>query len=84
MRRRLMDNIEKLRNSFAEALGIDKEKVEDSLEYNSIPEWDSVAHMKMVAAVESAFDVMLDTEDIIDMSSFEKVKKIVMKYGVVL
>ncbi|HAM51371.1 MAG TPA: acyl carrier protein [Nitrospiraceae bacterium] len=79
-----MDNIEKLRNSFAEALGIDKEKVEDSLEYNSIPEWDSVAHMKMVAAVESAFDVMLDTEDIIDMSSFEKVKKIVMKYGVVL
>jgi acyl carrier protein len=56
--------------------------VEDSLEYNSIPEWDSVAHMKMVAAIETAFDIMLDTEDIIDMSSFRRVKEILGKYGV--
>lgn len=79
-----MDNANKLRTNFAQALGIEEGKVEDSLEYNSIPEWDSVAHMRMVAAIETAFDIMLDTEDIIDMSSFKKVKELVAKYGVIL
>lgn len=71
-----------LKKSFAEALGIEEETVEDALEYNSIPEWDSIAHMKLVAAIETAFDIMLDTEDIIDMSSFKKAKEIAKKYGV--
>jgi acyl carrier protein len=77
-----LDNTEKLKNCFVESLGIAGEKVKDSLEYNSIAEWDSVAHMRLVAAIESAFDIMLETEDIIDMSSFKKAKEIVSKYGV--
>lgn len=77
-----MDNTEKLQNCFADSLGIGVDKVEDSLEYNSIPEWDSIAHMKLVAALETAFDIMFDTEDIIDMGSFKKAKEIVAKYGV--
>jgi acyl carrier protein len=77
-----MDNTEKLRQVFAESLEIDKNKVVDSLEYNSIPEWDSVAHMSLVAAIDSAFDIMLDTDDVIDMSSFGEAKKILAKYDV--
>ncbi|MBD3401320.1 acyl carrier protein [candidate division GN15 bacterium] len=77
-----MENTEKLRQVFAESLEIDKNKVVDSLEYNSIPEWDSVAHMSLVAAIDSAFDIMLDTDDVIDMSSFGEAKKILAKYDV--
>jgi acyl carrier protein len=76
-----MDNQEKLKKSFAEALGIDESDVGDSLQYNSIAEWDSLAHMKLVAALETAFDVMFDTEDIIDMSSYKKAREIISKYG---
>ncbi|MDX9859024.1 MAG: acyl carrier protein [candidate division Zixibacteria bacterium] len=77
-----MDNTGKLKQVFAEALQIDIARVADNLEYNSIPEWDSVAHMSLVAAIDSAFDIMLDTDDVIDMSSFAEAKKILARYDV--
>ncbi len=71
---------EKLKTAFVEALGIDAAQVSDELKYNTIPEWDSVAHMTLVGEIEDAFDIMLDTDDIIDLSSFAKAKEIVSKY----
>ena len=70
----------KLKAIFAESLGIDAAIVTDELLYASIPQWDSVAHMALVAAIEEGFDIMIDTEDVIDMSSFAKAKDIVTKY----
>jgi acyl carrier protein len=75
-------NEPKLKSIFAETLGINEAQVVDKLEYNSIPEWDSIAHMALVAEIDDAFDIMLDTEDVIDMSSFAKTKEILEKYGV--
>ncbi|WLR50570.1 acyl carrier protein [Bacillus tianshenii] len=75
-------NTQKLRTIFAESLGIDESKVTDSLEYNSIEEWDSIAHMALIADIDEQFDIMMDTEDVIDMSSFGKAKEILTKYGV--
>lgn len=77
-----MTNQEKYTNAFVEALEISREQAE-GLEYQAIPEWDSVGHMSLIAAVEEAFDIMMDTDDIIDFSSFEKGKEILGKnYGV--
>ena len=70
----------KLKSIFAESLGVDPSIVTDDLRYAEIPQWDSVAHMALVAAIEEGFDIMIDTEDVIDMSSFEKAKQIVTKY----
>jgi acyl carrier protein len=70
----------KLQSIFAESLGIELSTVIDDLLYASIPEWDSVAHMALIAAIEEGFDIMIDTEDVIDMSSFAKAKEIVRKY----
>jgi acyl carrier protein len=75
-------NESKLRSIFAETLRIDEAQVVDNLEYNSISEWDSIAHMALVVEIDDAFDIMLDTEDLIDMSSFAKTKEILKKYGV--
>lgn len=74
-------NIEKLTDSFAKVLGLSNEKITDSLSYGTFA-WDSVAHMKIIAAIEDTFDIMLDTEDVIDMSSFKKAKEILSKYGI--
>ena len=77
-----MKNQEKLVKVFTEALGVNEDVVTDDLQYNSISEWDSVAHMSLVAEIEEAFDIMLDTDDIIDMSSPAKAKEILQKYDV--
>jgi len=70
----------KLKTIFATSLDISENLVTDDLRYAEIPQWDSVAHMALVAAIEEGFDIMIDTEDVIDMSSFEKAKQIVTKY----
>jgi acyl carrier protein len=44
--------------------------------------WDSVAHMVLMSEIENAFDIMLDTDDVIDFSSFEKGKEILRKYDI--
>ena len=78
-----MDNSEKLFNSFAEALGIDVSSVSDGLEYQSIPEWDSISHMILISQLEEDFEVSIDTDDVIDMSSVAKAKEILSKYNIV-
>lgn len=65
---------------FAKSLAISEADVTDELSYQSIPQWDSVAHMALVAAMEEEFDIMIDTDDVIDMSSFAVAKDIVQKY----
>lgn len=78
-----MTNKEKYINCFVDALEVSADIV-DSLEYQSVESWDSVGHMALVAAIEDAFDIMLDTDDIVDLSSFSKGIEILKKYDVAI
>ena len=71
---------DRIKRQFTEIFGISADIVVDSLEYASIPQWDSVAHMSLIVGLEDEFDIMIDTDDVIDMSSFKKAKEIVRKY----
>ena len=53
-----------------------------TLKYHDVEAWDSVGHMTLMAALEDAFDIMMETDDIVDFSSYEKGKEILKKYGV--
>lgn len=75
-------NTTKLTQAFVTALAIPAEQVVLELGYGQIKEWDSTAHMILIAELENVFDVMLDTDDIIDMSSYDKARQILTKYGV--
>jgi acyl carrier protein len=75
-------NAQKLRESFSRALGIPEDRVTDTLAYNSLKEWDSVGHMALVVELEGTFDVMLDTDDILGMSTVAKTREILTRYGV--
>jgi acyl carrier protein len=77
-----MTNTEKLTAAFSDALAIEPGFVKDSLVYQSIPEWDSISHMVLISRIEEAFDVSIDTDDVIDMSSVGKAKDILKKYNV--
>ena len=78
-----MSNLEKYNNAFVETFEITEDQLTD-LKYQDITAWDSVGHMSLIAALEEAFDIMMDTDDIIDLSSYEKGKEILAKddYGV--
>ncbi|NME82781.1 acyl carrier protein [Clostridium sp. SM-530-WT-3G] len=76
-----MINLEKYKNAFIETFEIEESQL-DGLKYQEINEWDSVGHMSLMAALEEIFDIMMDTDDIIDFNSFEKGKEILNKYDV--
>lgn len=76
-----MTNNEKLTQTFTETFQIKEEQIV-GLEYQAIKEWDSVGHMQLITALEEAFNIIMDTEDIIELSSFEKGKEILRKYDV--
>ena len=77
-----MNNKDVLKKLFIESLSIEKKDFSENLEYNSIPQWDSIGHMTLVAAIEEKFNITIDTDDIVDFSSFEKGVEILKKYEV--
>ena len=77
-----MSYSEKYEKVFIECFSVDKAKLQKNLEYNSIPEWDSVGHMTMIAALEEAFNIVFEMDDIIDFSSYKVGKEILKKYKV--
>jgi len=79
-----MSNLDLLKSTFVDVIGVDPASDFNELVYGSTVGWDSVAHMALIAAIEGAFDIMLPTDDVIDMSSFAKAKEIVAKHGVSL
>jgi len=78
-----MTNMEKYEKAFIDTFGMNNDRLVE-LNYQDIPQWDSVGHMSLIAALEEAFDIMFDTDDIIDLSSFKKGKEIIKKYNVEL
>ncbi|MGN0480440.1 MAG: acyl carrier protein [Lachnospiraceae bacterium] len=78
-----MSNLEKYNKAFMDSLELTEDQL-PGLEYQNIDAWDSVGHMGLIAALEEAFGIMMDTDDIIDLSSYEKGKEIIAKYDIEL
>lgn len=78
-----MSNLEKYNEAFINALEIQENQLE-GLVYQGVELWDSVGHMTLISAIEEAFDIMMDTEDIVDFSSYEKGIEILKKYDISL
>ena len=77
-----MTNLEKYNKAFMTTLEISADKINDELAYQKVATWDSVGHMGLIAELEESFDIMFDTDDIIDFSSYKKGKEILKKYNI--
>jgi len=77
-----MTNVNKYSKIFKTALNISDDKLSENLKYNEIEEWDSIGHMTLIAALEEEYKINLETDDIIEFSSFKKGMSILKKYNV--
>ena len=77
-----MSNVEKYNEVFKTCFELKDEDLNEKLEYQSVELWDSVGHMSMVGELEDSFDIMLEMDDIIDFSSYDKGKELLSKYGI--
>ena len=65
-----------------DSFSVDEKRLKKDLKYNTIPQWDSVGHMSMIAALEEAFNITFEMDDIIDFSSYNTGKEILKKYKI--
>jgi len=77
-----MSNEDTLRAAFVAGLEVAPDVDFETLAYRQVEEWDSVAHMQLVSEIEDAFDVMLETEDVIGLNSYLVAREVLKKYGV--
>ena len=76
------ENKEKYDKAFLEILSLGPEQLNEKLEYQSVPTWDSVAHMSLMAELEDIFEIELEMDDIIDFGTYNTGIETMRKYGV--
>ena len=79
-----MAELNRLRDVFRKSLELPPDYQVDDLAYRGVEKWDSLAHMSLVAGLEDAFDILIDTDDVIEISSFARAREILGRYGVQL
>lgn len=79
-----MDNRQKYIQAFIENFSVEEAVLIAGLEYNDVPEWDSIGHMGLIASLEDAFDISMETDDIIELSSYSKGIELMSKYDVTI
>jgi len=77
-----MTSKQKYDKVFIDNFSVDEKVLEDDLEYNTIPQWDSIGHMTMIAALEEEFSITMETDDIINFSSYKKGFELLAKYEI--
>ena len=73
---------QKYQDIFIKSLSMENKNFNEKIKYNEIPEWDSIGHMTLMSGLEEGFKIAMDTDDIVDFSSFKKGFEILEKYGV--
>ena len=77
-----MENSQKYKSIFLQSLGVGEDVFNEEIKYNEIPQWDSIGHMTLMSGLEEEFNITIETDDIVDFSSFKKGKEILEKYKI--
>lgn len=70
---------EQLKSVMASVFGLDVKDITETSSAETIENWDSLQHIKLIVALEEEFGVELENEDITTMISFAEIKKVIHK-----
>lgn len=77
-----MSDLEKYQEVFVETFSVDVIDLNKDFAYQSIGAWDSIGHMSLITALENAFDILIEMDDVIDFASFDRGREILRKYEI--
>ena len=68
---------EKVKEIMAEELAIETDDIVPDLAYGDAAEWDSIAHVHLVEALEETFEITFDDDEIAVLSPYSKLFAVV-------
>jgi acyl carrier protein len=74
---------QRLQQIFREAFENDKLNLTDSLSPETLPQWDSLGHVKLIMGCEEEFGVKFTIEETVESNSVGKLKSVLASKGVV-
>lgn len=73
---------QKLETAFRQALALPAKVDIRSAAYDNTPQWDSVAHLLLVGALEDAFGIHLTPAEVVELNSYAQAQLILTAHGV--
>jgi acyl carrier protein len=72
----------RIRSVFREVFDREDMEICDEMTAKDVPEWDSLAQVKLIIGIEEEFGMKFTTKDVAEMSCVGDVKKIIINKGV--
>jgi acyl carrier protein len=79
-----MTNLEKYDDIFIQIFKTDKTNLNGEFTIENVDNWDSFTQMQLIAVLEDTFNFRLDTDDFMELVSYENGKSILKKHKVEL
>lgn len=79
-----MTNLEKYNSVFRDVFMVEDNVLNENFDNTSVDGWDSVKQLALTTALEDTFDIMLDAEDILELTSYSKGIEVLKKYEIIL
>jgi acyl carrier protein len=76
-----MSVIDQVRQLLADTLNLPLEAIHEDSATGTLDAWDSLAHVNLMMAVEQHFDIELDVEDFLELTSVTTIAQFVMDQG---
>jgi acyl carrier protein len=75
-------NAEKLQGSFRQGLALPPAFDVTHADSRNLRQWDSVAHLQLVVAIEDNFAIRLTPADVVELQSYQSAIDILRRHGV--
>ncbi|MHA3225970.1 acyl carrier protein [Globicatella sulfidifaciens] len=79
-----MTNKDKYYEVFSTLFEVDKTELNEEFTFVKREDWDSLIHMSLITELETAFDVLFDTDELLNFGSFFNGIKILEGHGIVM
>ena len=79
-----MNNKEKYQQLFIDLFAVAPSDLDESFTFKDQSKWDSLAHLQLISELEETFDILFDSQDILNYGSYLNGLTILQRYGVEL
>lgn len=73
-------NEDKLKEVIGDTFDIDEDDISHETNNDTVEQWDSLNHLRLVTALESEFEISLTMDEINTMTSYPKILELVTKH----
>lgn len=77
-----MNNLDKYVDIFTSVFDVDRSELNENFNFNDVEKWDSLTHLTLISELETAFDVVFETEDILHFGGFLNGIEVLKCYGI--